>query len=266
MWLLLRIVAAAALLCVRASSSLVAGIPASQRFAYAGDGASFTCLDGSRRVPLSAVNDDYCDCADGSDEPGTSACKNGRFFCPQKGARSKFVPSSLVGDGHCDCCDGADEAAAAAASSRPLGAVCHDTCFADGAASREARAAAIARAEQGAALRAERAAAAAAARTGLSGRVASLRAAAVEKAAVKSAADERLRGAQDAHDAAVAEKKAANPGVFGDRAVEAALGVADASRADLLALLVAHVRETASSAALVARVATMVKDGRFAGE
>lgn len=33
----------------------------------------WSCLDGSRSIAWSAVNDDYCDCPDGSDEPGMPA-------------------------------------------------------------------------------------------------------------------------------------------------------------------------------------------------
>ena len=31
---------------------------------------TFTCLDGSSKLPYEYVNDDYCDCNDGTDEPG----------------------------------------------------------------------------------------------------------------------------------------------------------------------------------------------------
>ena len=35
------------------------------------DAKTFTCKDGSLVLPIQRVNDDYCDCPDGSDEPGT---------------------------------------------------------------------------------------------------------------------------------------------------------------------------------------------------
>ena len=37
---------------------------------YTGEGDKFACLDGSKIIPFKRVNDDYCDCPDGSDEPG----------------------------------------------------------------------------------------------------------------------------------------------------------------------------------------------------
>ena len=87
-------------------------------------GEVFRCLDGAEEHPYERLNDEYCDCADGSDEPGTSACAGiarQRFFCPQRGFASTLLPSSRVNDGICDCCDGADEWARE-------GAPCPSTC------------------------------------------------------------------------------------------------------------------------------------------
>lgn len=71
--------------------------------------ANFTCFDSSASFPSNRVNDDYCDCVDGSDEPGTSACPNSTFFCANRGASSLTLHSSRVNDLICDCCDGSDE-------------------------------------------------------------------------------------------------------------------------------------------------------------
>mmetsp|Transcript_4855 Transcript_4855/g.8838 ORF Transcript_4855/g.8838 Transcript_4855/m.8838 type:complete len:518 (+) Transcript_4855:140-1693(+) len=83
-------------------------------------GSSFSCLDGSKSIERTMVNDDYCDCDDGSDEPGTSACKQGTFFCQNQFSEAITVPSSRVNDGLCDCCDGSDEWEDAS--------LCPDTC------------------------------------------------------------------------------------------------------------------------------------------
>ncbi|KAK7940493.1 hypothetical protein WMY93_003819 [Mugilogobius chulae] len=74
------------------------GVPLSKRPLYE-EGKPFTCLDGSRTIPFNRVNDDYCDCQDGSDEPGTSACPNGHFHCTNAGFRPTFIPSlvSMMG-------------------------------------------------------------------------------------------------------------------------------------------------------------------------
>ncbi|KAJ2777186.1 hypothetical protein GGI15_004589 [Coemansia interrupta] len=73
--------------------------------------SNFACLDGSAVIPFARVNDDYCDCLDGSDEPGTSACNNGTFYCANVGHMAARISSSKVNDGICDpqCCDGSDE-------------------------------------------------------------------------------------------------------------------------------------------------------------
>jgi hypothetical protein len=69
----------------------------------------FVCGGQIQRIPLSFVNDDYCDCEDGSDEPKTAACSNGQFLCLNTNYKSVSIFSSLVDDGVCDCCDGSDE-------------------------------------------------------------------------------------------------------------------------------------------------------------
>lgn len=67
------------------------------------------CKDGSKKFTKAQLNDDFCDCPDGSDEPGTSACPNGKFYCKNKGHAPLVLFSSRVNDGICDCCDGSDE-------------------------------------------------------------------------------------------------------------------------------------------------------------
>ncbi|KAG0207742.1 hypothetical protein BGX28_001075 [Mortierella sp. GBA30] len=88
------------------------GVAPSRIEKYAPDSAgNWKCLDGSKILPYTAINDDYCDCQDGSDEPGTSACGTGYFYCNNAGHIPKYIKTSRLNDGVCDpeCCDGSDE-------------------------------------------------------------------------------------------------------------------------------------------------------------
>ncbi|KAE9613666.1 putative mannose-6-phosphate receptor binding domain, glucosidase 2 subunit beta [Lupinus albus] len=67
------------------------------------------CKDGSRKFTIQQLNDNFCDCLDGTDEPGTSACPGGKFYCRNAGHVPVYLFSSRVNDGICDCCDGTDE-------------------------------------------------------------------------------------------------------------------------------------------------------------
>ncbi|CAF3368695.1 unnamed protein product [Rotaria sp. Silwood1] len=87
--------------CGTVQHATLRGVPTSLHLKYV-PSKSFSCLDDSSTIPFEFVNDDYCDCRDGSDEPGTSACPNGQFFCENKGYIGALIPSHLVGDGVCD--------------------------------------------------------------------------------------------------------------------------------------------------------------------
>jgi len=95
----------------------VDGVALKYLFRYAGffSGSGekmFSCFDKTKIISYSQVNDDFCDCGDGSDEPGTSACSDVasslhfKFVCV---GEPKAIFLSMVNDGICDCCDGSDE-------------------------------------------------------------------------------------------------------------------------------------------------------------
>lgn len=130
---------------VQGASANVAGVePAKAGLYTPGPGNKFTCFDGERTLDFEAVNDNYCDCKDGSDEPGTSACPAAVFYCGNPGYKPIRLPSYQVNDGVCDCCDATDE---------PETGACTNTCEEAGREMREAAAKASIVAAQGYKLR-----------------------------------------------------------------------------------------------------------------
>lgn len=108
-------VTAVALLAAQAAA--LKGVAPQDKDKYVPDAdGMWACLgDPSIRIPFDRVNDDYCDCPDGSDEPGTGACAgvgNMKHYCENKGHIASYIPVRYVNDGVCDykvCCDGSDE-------------------------------------------------------------------------------------------------------------------------------------------------------------
>ncbi|RNA30391.1 glucosidase 2 subunit beta-like [Brachionus plicatilis] len=71
----------------------------------------FKCLNSNQFIPYEQLNDNFCDCVDGTDEPGTNACQFGFFYCDTQNELlfDYRIPSYKVNDKICDCCDGSDE-------------------------------------------------------------------------------------------------------------------------------------------------------------
>ena len=111
----------------------IRGVLSHYQSKYSDDDARLIC-DSNKILKINDINDGYCDCDDGFDEPGTSACIHGniiiiitititnitititnittilgKFHCNNKGFKSIVLASSRVDDGICDCCDGSDE-------------------------------------------------------------------------------------------------------------------------------------------------------------
>jgi len=115
------------------------GVNPKDQHLYNPKDGKFQCLKSKEFIPVEELNDDYCDCKDGSDEPGTSACAHLSkvtkietsvgFWCQNKGYKEQVISPTIVDDGICDCCDGTDE---------PLGK-CKNVCKEVGAVYMEKR-------------------------------------------------------------------------------------------------------------------------------
>lgn len=73
------------------------------------DKKTFKCFDGSKTISLAKFNDNYPDCTDFSDEPGSFFNSGTKFYCANKGWEPQYIDKWKVDDGICDCCDCSDE-------------------------------------------------------------------------------------------------------------------------------------------------------------
>ena len=69
-WILLALHLAAFVTAVEKTHGVPPSLAAKYVPLSSGKDAAWKCLDGSKQIKWSAVNDDFCDCPDGSDEPG----------------------------------------------------------------------------------------------------------------------------------------------------------------------------------------------------
>jgi hypothetical protein len=53
-----------------ASPTALRGVDPALQHHYQSGGTTFACIDGTKTIPRGHVNDGYCDCYDGTDEPG----------------------------------------------------------------------------------------------------------------------------------------------------------------------------------------------------
>lgn len=111
--ILLTIVAALA-----TAKNIIGVAPEDQHLYEPRSDGKWSCLsDPSIMISQDQINDDICDCPDGSDEPGTAACESRRedskgFYCANEGYFPGYIQHYKVNDGVCDydtCCDGSDE-------------------------------------------------------------------------------------------------------------------------------------------------------------
>ncbi len=146
--------------CFFASFECIADSVSSLVTKFYQSGETFACIDNpSIKIKSSQINDNSCDCPDGSDEPGTAACSHldslspeqplpgsvtgstktanalPGFWCVNEGHIGSYIPFSYVNDGICDydlCCDGSEE------FSHVGGVKCENRCAAIGKEYREA--------------------------------------------------------------------------------------------------------------------------------